>query len=67
MSTKEEAALHFLYEGSENFRVLPTFGTVAAMNALFGSPVLREQMEKLNADPTRVRISMFPKFNVGGD
>ncbi|KAG8188671.1 hypothetical protein JTE90_003928 [Oedothorax gibbosus] len=54
MSTKEEAALHFLYEGVDDFRVLPTFGTVAAMNTLFSSPVLREQMEKLNADPTRL-------------
>ncbi|XP_054707762.1 peroxisomal multifunctional enzyme type 2-like [Uloborus diversus] len=54
MSTKESSALNFLYEGSDDFRVLPTFGTIAAMDALFSSPVLREQIEKLNGDPTRL-------------
>lgn len=54
MSTTEPSALNFLYEGEDDFRVLPTFGTITVMNALFNSPALREQMERLNADPTRV-------------
>ncbi|CAL1276878.1 unnamed protein product [Larinioides sclopetarius] len=54
MSTKEPSALDFLYENSDNFKILPTFGTIAGMNSLFSSDVLREQIEKLNGDPTRL-------------
>ncbi|GFR18537.1 hypothetical protein TNCT_362401 [Trichonephila clavata] len=54
MSTQEPSALDFLYENSDNFKILPTFGTIAGMNSLFGSIALREQMEKLNGDPTRL-------------
>ncbi|GBM57737.1 Peroxisomal multifunctional enzyme type 2, partial [Araneus ventricosus] len=54
MSTKEPSALDFLYENSDDFKILPTFGTIAGMNSLFSSDVLREQMEKLNGDPTRL-------------
>lgn len=56
MSTTEPSALNFLYEGEDDFRVLPTFGTITVMNSLFNSQALREQMEKLNADPTRVSL-----------
>ncbi|GIY74336.1 hypothetical protein CEXT_629571, partial [Caerostris extrusa] len=54
MSTKEPTALDFLYENSDDFKILPTFGNIAAMDSLFSSNALREQMEKLNADPTRI-------------
>ncbi|GFY59938.1 hypothetical protein TNIN_378221 [Trichonephila inaurata madagascariensis] len=54
MSTQEQSALDFLYENSDNFKILPTFGTIAGMNSLFGSNALREQIEKLNGDPTRL-------------
>ncbi|XP_035205471.1 peroxisomal multifunctional enzyme type 2-like, partial [Stegodyphus dumicola] len=54
MSTKEPTALNFLYENADDFRVLPTFGTIAAMDSLFNSSTFREQMEKLNADPTKI-------------
>lgn len=56
MSTQEPSALNFLYEGEDDFRVLPTFGTITVMSSLFSSSALREQMEKLNADPTRVSV-----------
>lgn len=71
VSITEPSALHFLYEGDDDFRVLPTFGTIAVMNSLFNSSALREQMEKLNADPTRLLhgeqyLELFQPFPPSG-
>ncbi|XP_013778666.1 peroxisomal multifunctional enzyme type 2-like [Limulus polyphemus] len=54
MSTKEPDHLKFLYEGSEDFSVLPTFGCIPAMKAVFKSEALQQEVQRLKVDPTKM-------------
>ncbi|XP_029844734.2 peroxisomal multifunctional enzyme type 2 [Ixodes scapularis] len=54
VSTEEKDHLRFLFEGSEGFSVLPSFGVLPAMAAVFGSPALHQETQRLNVDPTRM-------------
>ncbi|XP_023242618.1 peroxisomal multifunctional enzyme type 2-like [Centruroides sculpturatus] len=54
VSSKQDDYLNFLYEGSENFSVLPTFGILPGMCAVFDFTPFQEEMQRLNADPTKM-------------
>ncbi|XP_076322897.1 peroxisomal Multifunctional enzyme type 2 [Tachypleus tridentatus] len=54
MSTKDPDHLKFLYEGSEDFSVLPTFGCIPAMKAVFRSEALQKEIQRLKVDPTKM-------------
>jgi 3-hydroxyacyl-CoA dehydrogenase/3a,7a,12a-trihydroxy-5b-cholest-24-enoyl-CoA hydratase len=50
MSTEDEEGLNYLYENSENFRVLPTFPVIAGFDAMF--EVFK--LSGLNVDFTKI-------------
>ncbi|KAL3199158.1 hypothetical protein MRX96_014122 [Rhipicephalus microplus] len=54
LSTQEKDHLKFLYEGAEDFSVLPSFGVIPAMPAVFGSVAQHDETRKLNIDPTKM-------------
>ncbi|KAH7963409.1 hypothetical protein HPB52_020995 [Rhipicephalus sanguineus] len=58
LSTQEKDHLKFLYEGAEDFSVLPSFGVIPAMPAVFGSVAQHEETRKLNIDPTKVTLGV---------
>lgn len=59
MSTKDPDHLKFLFEGSEEFCCLPTFGVIPAQTSMFdGVPSL----QGLNIDPARVWKSKVANF-----
>lgn len=54
LSTQDKDHLKFLYEGAEDFSVLPSFGVIPAMPAVFGCVAQHEETRKLNIDPTKM-------------
>lgn len=59
LSTQDKDHLKFLYEGAEDFSVLPSFGVIPAMPAVFGCVAQHEETRKLNIDPTKVRFAVY--------
>ena len=55
MSTKDPDHLKFLFEGSEDFCVLPSYGVIPAFQALGGLT----QAEGIDIDPTKVRVRLL--------
>ncbi|KAK4337238.1 hypothetical protein RND71_043543 [Anisodus tanguticus] len=56
VSTKQKDHLNFLYENSEEFRVLPTFGIAPSIDALLDLDVMSEARKKypIDFDPTKL-------------
>ncbi|NXN18855.1 DHB4 enzyme, partial [Indicator maculatus] len=59
MSTKDPDHLKFLFEGSEEFCCLPTFGVIPAQTSIFHEV---PSVPGLNIDFTRVWKSSIPRF-----
>lgn len=54
LSTQDKDHLKFLYEGDEDFCVLPSFGVIPAMPAVFGCVAQHEETRRLNIDPAKM-------------
>ncbi|OQR78849.1 peroxisomal multifunctional enzyme type 2-like [Tropilaelaps mercedesae] len=54
VSTKQPDHLRFLYENADDFSVLPSFGVIISMSAVFNSAELHEAIGRINGDPARM-------------
>uniref|UniRef100_A0A2R5LJG5 Peroxisomal multifunctional enzyme type 2 n=1 Tax=Ornithodoros turicata TaxID=34597 RepID=A0A2R5LJG5_9ACAR len=54
LSTQEPDHLKFLFENSVDFSVLPSFGVIPAMSAVFNSEALSNESRRLNVDPSKM-------------
>lgn len=54
ISKSDEHYLKYVYEGSEEFSVLPTFGVIPAQSAMFDSNIFSGGLRNLNIDLTKI-------------
>ena len=54
VSTRQPDHLKFLYENAEEFSIVPSFGVIPPMNAVFTSKELHEAVSRINGDPARM-------------
>lgn len=54
VSTKQPNCLRFLYENAEDFSVLPSFGVIPPMSAVYNSEELHVAIARVKGDPSRM-------------
>lgn len=61
VSVDQPDHLKFLYECSEDFSVLPTYGVIPCLNALMDSGLIMSALKErgIQSDPTKVKSKGF--------
>lgn len=61
VSTRESQHLRFLYECSDEFSLIPTYGTIPSVKAVFDSTIIQDALvaNNIKGDPVKVYNTIY--------